>query len=86
MPRFKLTPLADPDSAMEFDGLDASSALNVASRVRFREADLSQDGAYMCTIRSHDEDHTGFWIVEKHAVATEDEHELARHQDRALRA
>lgn len=70
MPRFKLTPIAHPESAMEFDGVDASSALSVASRVRFHEADLSQDGIYVCTIRSHRDDHSGFWIVEKHASAT----------------
>ncbi len=86
MPRYKLTPLSSTSSSFEFDGLDASSALNVASRVKFREADIAQDGVYICTIRSHDDNHSGFWIVEKHSPESRGQSPNPDEPRQALRA
>lgn len=64
MPLFRFTSTAHPGEAVEFYGADVSTALAVASRTCFAEADLWEDDIYLLTFRK--EISTGgdpFWCI-----------------------
>lgn len=63
MPRFKLTTASGPDRVVEFEGVDAVSALNIAASRELAEADLWQDGSYCVTLRREGGKEADFWMI-----------------------
>jgi len=63
MPRYILRSDASPSGAVEFEGLDASAALQVASAHHLAEADLWEGDAYCVTLRRESGAHGGFWVI-----------------------
>jgi hypothetical protein len=64
MPRFTFRPNTEESPLLEFEALDPSVALDVASRNGFSSGDLLRDDVYLCTIRRAGERAGGgYWIV-----------------------
>jgi hypothetical protein len=54
MALFRFTSPRHPGEAVEFFGADVSATLEVASRIHFAEADLSEAGKYLLTFRKEE--------------------------------
>jgi hypothetical protein len=63
MPLFRFTSPRHPGEAVEFHGGDVSTALAVASRIHFIEADLAEDGRYLFTFRKEESPGGPFWCI-----------------------
>ncbi len=63
MPHYTLISCEDPDITVEFDGLDASSALSEAAKYELAEAELWCDGLLVCTIRQAPVEPGGAWYI-----------------------
>jgi hypothetical protein len=63
MPLFRFTSPHHPGEAIEFYGADVGKSLEVASRVPFAEADLSEDGKYLFTFRKEAAPGAPYWCI-----------------------
>ena len=61
MPSFRVIPTDDPLDFIDFDGVDASSALNVTSARKIEEADVYRDGEYVFSLRQGSKG--GCWVI-----------------------
>jgi hypothetical protein len=63
MPLFRFTSPRHPGEAVEFYSRDVGSSLAVAARTHFPEADLSEDGKYLFTVRKEEAPGGPFWCI-----------------------
>lgn len=72
MTTYRLTSASHREQVVEFEGDDAVSALNIATRCNLAEADLWQGEIYCVTLRRSGGPNGDFWMIFRKGELTQD--------------